>query len=788
MSTQTMNAYQQLISLLDERKAAYRLVDHAPEGRTDAVSQLRGNALSQAAKCIVVMVKLGKKDKRYCIAVIPGDAKLDLKAVQALFSGDYATFAPQEIAEEMTGCVAGTILPFSFREDLPVVVDPSLVAQDEFVFNAARLDQSLWIKSSDYIAVANPRVAPIVQSGQKGLERSERSDSAKDETIAYGKGKQMPLALYKKRHSLAHIMAEAVLDFFPEAKPTIGPPVENGFYYDFAVPKPFTPEDLEKIEARMREIVGKSVDFSRREVSEAEARELFKDNPFKLELIDGLAKGADEYGESGDSVSPLKSPISVYTQDTFTDLCRGPHVNNTREIEPASFKLSQSSGAYWRGNENNPMLQRIYGVAFNTKKELDDFVALQEEAKKRDHRKLGSELEIFLFDDEVGPGLPLWQPNGGVIIEQLEGLAKKMELEAGYDRVKSPHLTKEDLFLRSGHLPYYAESMYPPMELDDGVKYYMKPMNCPFHHKIYAAKPRSYRDLPLRLAEYGTCYRFEQSGELFGLMRVRSMQMNDAHIYCTEEQFESEFLAVVQMYLRYFQIFGIDRYIMRLSLHADEGLGKKYVDNKPLWVKTEAMVRNAMVNGKVPFYEAENEAAFYGPKIDVQIFSAIGREFTLATNQVDFAVPPRFNLTYVDKDGQEKTPLCLHRAPLGTHERFIGFLIEHFAGAFPLWLAPVQAMIVPIADRHVEFAQQLKRRLAADGLRVKVDDGPDRMQNKIRKAQMMKIPYMLVVGDKEQEGDAVSVRLRTGEDLKAMPVAQFIARAKPLIDDYALTL
>jgi threonyl-tRNA synthetase len=783
-----MNAYQQLISLLDERKAAYRLVDHAPEGRTDAVSQLRGNALSQAAKCIVVMVKLGKKDKRYCIAVIPGDAKLDLKAVQALFSGDYATFAPQEIAEEMTGCVAGTILPFSFREDLPVVVDPSLVAQDEFVFNAARLDQSLWIKSSDYIAVANPRVAPIVQSGQKGLERSERSDSAKDETIAYGKGKQMPLALYKKRHSLAHIMAEAVLDFFPEAKPTIGPPVENGFYYDFAVPKPFTPEDLEKIEARMREIVGKSVDFSRREVSEAEARELFKDNPFKLELIDGLAKGADEYGESGDSVSPLKSPISVYTQDTFTDLCRGPHVNNTREIEPASFKLSQSSGAYWRGNESNPMLQRIYGVAFNTKKELDDFVALQEEAKKRDHRKLGSELEIFLFDDEVGPGLPLWQPNGGVIIEQLEGLAKKMELEAGYDRVKSPHLTKEDLFLRSGHLPYYAESMYPPMELDDGVKYYMKPMNCPFHHKIYAAKPRSYRDLPLRLAEYGTCYRFEQSGELFGLMRVRSMQMNDAHIYCTEEQFESEFLAVVKMYLRYFQIFGIDRYIMRLSLHADEGLGKKYVDNKPLWVKTEAMVRNAMVNGKVPFYEAENEAAFYGPKIDVQIFSAIGREFTLATNQVDFAVPPRFNLTYVDKDGQEKTPLCLHRAPLGTHERFIGFLIEHFAGAFPLWLAPVQAMIVPIADRHVEFAQQLKRRLAADDLRVKVDDGPDRMQNKIRKAQMMKIPYMLVVGDKEQEGDAVSVRLRTGEDLKAMPVAQFIARAKPLIDDYALTL
>jgi threonyl-tRNA synthetase len=797
MSTQTVNAYQQLMSMLDERKAPYRLVDHAPEGRTDAVSQLRGNALSQAAKCIVVMVKLGKKDKRYCIAVIPGDARLDLKAVQALFSGDYATFAPQEIAEQMTGCVAGTILPFSFREDLPVVVDPSLVANDEIVFNAARLDQSVWIKSSDYLAAASPRIAPIVQSGNvaanAGAIRNPKSEIENSEMIAYGKGKQMPRSLYKKRHSLAHIMAEAVLDFFPDARPTIGPPVENGFYYDFAVPRPFTPEDLDKIESRMREIVGKNVDFARREVSEAEARELFKDNPFKLELIDGLTKGADEYGDAPSDSSPAGggakgAVISVYTQDTFTDLCRGPHVDNTQEIEPASFKLSQSSGAYWRGNENNPMLQRIYGVAFSTKKELDDFIALQEEAKKRDHRKLGSELEIFLFDDEVGPGLPLWQPNGGVLIEQLEGLAKKMEMEAGYDRVKSPHLTKEDLFLRSGHLPYYAESMYPPMELDDGVKYYMKPMNCPFHHKIYAAKPRSYRDLPLRLAEYGTCYRFEQSGELFGLMRVRSMQMNDAHIYCTEEQFESEFLAVVQMYLRYFQIFGIDRYIMRLSLHADEGLGKKYVDNKPLWVKTEAMVRNAMVNGKVPFYEAENEAAFYGPKIDVQIFSAIGREFTLATNQVDFAVPPRFNLTYVDKAGQEQTPLCLHRAPLGTHERFIGFLIEHFAGAFPLWLAPVQAMIVPIADRHVEFAQQLKRRLAAEGLRVKVDDGPDRMQNKIRKAQMLKIPYMLVVGDKEQENDAVAVRLRTGEDLKAMPVAQFIARTKPLVEQYALTL
>jgi threonyl-tRNA synthetase len=529
-------------------------------------------------------------------------------------------------------------------------------------------------------------------------------------------------------------------------------------------------------------------------VSEAEARALFANNPFKLELIDGLVKGAgDDMGDGNlESQVPgseqAHSALTVYTQDTFTDLCRGPHVQNTLEIDAEAFKINASSGAYWRGNEKNPMLQRIYGLAFDTGKELADYLFMLEEAKKRDHRKLGAELEIFIFDDEVGPGLPLWQPNGAVMIEQIEALAKKMEQEGGYDRVKTPHLTKENLFLRSGHLPYYAESMFPPMELDDGIKYYMKPMNCPFHHKLYAAKPRSYRDLPIRFAEYGTCYRFEQSGELFGLMRVRSMQMNDAHIYVTEEQFEEEFMSVIKLYLRYFDILGVDKYAMRLSLHDPAGLGKKYVDNPEMWVKTEAMVRRAMVNGGVPFFERANEAAFYGPKIDVQIYSAIGREFSLATNQVDFAVPPRFNLTYVDKDGQEKTPLCLHRAPLSTHERLIGFLIEHFAGAFPLWLAPVQAQLVPIADRHVDFCKQVQKRLEAQGMRVKVDDGTDRMQNKIRKAQAMKIPYMLVVGDKEQEADSVAVRLRTGEDLKAMSVAAFLARAKPLIDDYSRTL
>ncbi len=598
----------------------------------------------------------------------------------------------------------------------------------------------------------------------------------------------MPEDLYRIRHSLAHIMAEAVLERFPDAKPTIGPPVENGFYYDFQVDKPFTPEDMEAFESRMKEIVKSNPAFSRREVSQTEALQIFAANPFKIELINGLAAGAgDEMGEESEDADASESPadsqpvaISVYTQDTFTDLCRGPHVASAREINPQAFKLTSSSGAYWRGDEHNPMLQRIYGVAFKSKQELEEYLAKVEEAKKRDHRKLGKELEIFIFDDEVGPGLPLWLPNGGILIEELERLAKEMELNAGYDRVRTPHLTKEDLFLRSGHLPYYAESMYPPMELE-GVKYYVKPMNCPMHHKIFGAKQRSYRDLPVRLAEYGTCYRYEKSGELFGLMRVRSMQMNDAHIYCAEDQFEQEFMGVIAFYLEYFRLFGIDKYVMRLSTHSKKGLGKKYVDNESLWLKTEAMVRNAMTKHNVPFVEIPDEAAFYGPKIDVQIWSVIGKEFTLATNQVDFAVPERFDLTFVNREGKPETPLCIHRAPLGTHERTVGFLLEHYAGAFPVWLAPAQALIIPIADRHVEYANQVAAKLRAEAMRVSVDDSTERMQNKIRKAQGQKIPYMLVIGDKERDAGAVAVRLRTGEDLKAMPVDQFIGRVVPII-------
>lgn len=583
--------------------------------------------------------------------------------------------------------------------------------------------------------------------------------------------------LYKIRHSAAHVMAQAVLEMIPEAKYTIGPPVENGFYYDFDLPRNLTPEDLEQIEKRMRQIVQGKHEFKKTVLSAEEAKKIFKDQPYKLELIEGLEKGGlDEYG------NPLKEKpeISIYQHDTFTDLCRGPHVENTKEIKQDAFKLMNIAGAYWRGDEHNKMLQRIYGTAWESKKELEAYLHQLEEAKKRDHRKLGKELEIFIFDDEVGPGLPLWLPNGGVMIEELENLAKEMEEKAGYVRVRTPNLTKEDLFLRSGHLPYYAESMYPPMEIE-GVKYYVKPMNCPMHHKIFGSKGRSYRDLPVRLAEYGTCYRYEKSGELFGLMRVRSMQMNDAHIYVSEDQFEEEFLAVVDMYRNYFELFGIEKYVMRLSLHGKAGLGKKYVDNERLWLKTEEMVRRAMNRGNVPYVEAEDEAAFYGPKIDVQVWSAIGREFSLMTNQVDFAVPERFDLKFTNREGNEEVPLCIHRAPLSTHERMIGFLLEHYAGSFPVWLSPEQVRVIPITDAQNEYAQGLVKELRENGIRVHADISAQRMNAKIRQAQLMKVPYMLVVGENELNAGQVSLRVRDGSQQNNISLGEFVARAKDRI-------
>lgn len=590
--------------------------------------------------------------------------------------------------------------------------------------------------------------------------------------------------LYNIRHSLAHMLAEAVLDMFPDAKLGTGPVTEHGFYYDFQLPRTLIPEDLPLLQKRMMKYVSQGQNFVRRDEPIKESIAFLNKikQPFKVELVEKFVK------EKGVKQVSFYENFSPGRQaPVFVDLCEGGHVENTREIDPKSFRLNQISSAYWQADEKNASMQRIYGIAFETAKELQDHEHMMEEAKKRDHRKLGQDLELFLFSDNVGPGLPLWQPNGTIMIEELEKLAKETESNAGYKRVKTPHITKAGLYVRSGHLPYYKETMFPPMKLDE-EDYYLKPMNCPHHHMIYAARPRSYRELPLRLAEYGHCYRFEDSGALFGLMRVRSLNMNDAHIYCTEEQFKSEFLAVIEMYKYYFKLFGIEKYEMRLSKHGKEGLGKKYVNEPELWVKTEKQVREAMVESKVPFVEKEDEAAFYGPKIDVQIWSVIGREFTLATNQLDFAVPKRFNLTYIDADGKEKTPLCIHRAPLSTHERLIGFLIEHFGGAFPTWLAPVQVHVLPVAESHQDYAIEVTELLKEHDVRVELIGHEDTLGKRIRNGEKLKIPYILVAGDEEVSKNTVNVRSHKTGKQKAEKLDDFVKSLVKEIEERSKSL
>jgi threonyl-tRNA synthetase len=650
------------------------------------------------------------------------------------------------------------------------------------------------------------------------------------------------------RHSASHVLATAILKIWPEAQFAAGPPVENGFYYDVDLPHRISPEDFEKIEAEMKKEIKANHPFERLEVSRDEALELGKKgrlaalsdrsepSKFKIDIIENI---------------PPDEKISLYRSGDFIDLCAGPHVMRTGNI--GAFKLTNVASAYYKGDERNPQLQRVYGTAFKTKKKLDDYFAILEEAKKRDHRKLGKELELFVFDDDVGPGLPMFLPRGAAIADELEKLAKETEFAAGYQRVRTPHIARESLYKKSGHLPYYAESMFPPMRLqtesekqakltgfrnrveavargmvkkilpnlesiplDDvdtafenavaklppekqaewneiakelgelemllataGIenRYYLKAMNCPHHHKLFAAVPRSYRDLPLRLAEYGTCYRYEKSGELFGLMRVRSLQMNDAHIYCTPEQFEAEFNAVNEMYLNYFKLFGIEKYLMRFSTHDPSKLRQKFVDEPELWKQTEVMTRNVLKRSGINYVEVPNEAAFYGPKIDVQAWSAIGREFSIATNQVDFAQPRRFNLVYKDRDNTEKIPLCIHRAPLGTHERFIGFLIEHYAGNFPLWLAPEQVRILPIGDdaKVLDYSTSILNELRADQVRAEVDKSSDNINGKIQRAEQMKVHTMFVIGKRDMDADAISVRVHGKGNLGAKPRSEAIA-------------
>ncbi|MEI6082822.1 MAG: threonine--tRNA ligase [Verrucomicrobiota bacterium] len=648
--------------------------------------------------------------------------------------------------------------------------------------------------------------------------------------------------LERLRHSAAHVMATAIAKLWPDAQFAAGPPVEDGFYYDVDLQHRISPEDFPAIEAEMKKISKENQVFEKvtvtrdQALADAQAGRLAALAPrgvpskFKLDIIQGI---------------PADEPITYFKNGEFVDLCAGPHVMRTGNV--SAFKLTHVASAYYKGDEKNPQLQRIYGTAFKNKTEMEAYFTMLGEAKKRDHRKLGAEMGLYVMDTEyVGPGLPLWLPKGTVIVEELEKLAKETEFAAGYVRVKTPHLGREKMYTTSGHLPYYAESMFPPMELpleghskeeydrrlnhakqakenaaklsekfsaktldqiqDNEIeellaavqaersssdvyeevlkekesgsdKYYLKAMNCPHHHRVFAAEPHSYRDLPLRLAEYGTCYRYEQSGELFGLMRVRSLNMNDAHIYCTPEQFAAEFNAVNEMYLKYFKIFGFEKYQMRFSTSAPEGLGKKYVDEPALWKQTEDMVRQVLIDSKINFVEVANEAAFYGPKIDVQVWSAIGREFTIATNQVDFAVPKRFGLVYKDRDNTEKTPLCIHRAPLGTHERFIGFLIEHYAGNFPLWLAPEQVRVITLGSEEplLNYAKDVVNQLRAQQVRAEGDYSNDPMKAKIAEAEKAKVHTMLVIGGRDMEAGAVSIRLHGKGMVGTKPKAEVIA-------------
>ncbi len=649
--------------------------------------------------------------------------------------------------------------------------------------------------------------------------------------------------LERLRHSCAHVMATAILRLWPDAQFAYGPPVDTGFYYDLECTHRITPEDFPAIEAEMKKEIKANHVFEKltvtreQAIAEAQSGRLGglterPGNPskFKLDLLTQIPEG---------------EPISYYRNGDFLDLCAGPHVMRTGNI--GAFKLTTVASAYYKGDEKNPQLQRIYGTAFKNKTQLDEWVKMQEEAKKRDHRKIGAEMGLYAIDTEyVGPGMPLWLPKGTVLVEELEKLAKETEFAAGYVRVRTPHLAKEKMYKTSGHLPYYAESMFPAMQMTldpedevalkrtsvqlpqlkatreqleaeiarrtalshspaevhemeqleatlrdqrrmeselakwseqmlSGNRYYLKAMNCPHHHRIFSAEPRSYRDLPLRLAEYGCCYRYEQSGELFGLMRVRSLNMNDAHIYCTEDQFASEFRAVNDMYLKYFRIFGLEKYQMRFSTHAKEGLGKKYVDEPELWLKTEDMVRRVLQESGINYVEVPNEAAFYGPKIDVQVWSAIGREFTIATNQVDFAVPARFGLVYRDRDNTDKTPLCIHRAPLGTHERFIGFLIEHYAGNFPLWLAPDQVRVLPVTEGQVDYARGIVDELRGQQVRAEFEFSNDKLMGRIQRAEEARVHHILVVGQKEQDSGAVALRIHGKGQQGVKPRGEVVA-------------
>ncbi|MEI8230076.1 MAG: threonine--tRNA ligase [Candidatus Peregrinibacteria bacterium] len=753
------NLYDKLITLLDEHKAHYRLIDHAPEGRSELVSKMRGNTLSQAANCIVVMVKIGKKTTKFVLAVYPADVKLDLNAVKALFQGTYVSFASPDIAERLAGSVMGTVLPFSFSEELELIVDPSLLENEEIFFNAARLDRSIALKASDYKEIAQARYESIVQG------------TAAPAAVVVKSQKKEPVvdALYQLRHSVAHVLAQAVLKLWPDTQVTIGPPIDTGCYYDFLFVTPITDEDLPKIEKEMRKIIGSCQSFEMQAYSIADAVAFWKKRGqhFKVELIEDLAK------EGETEVTHYRN-LDPKGQEMFVDLCRGGHVGNLRDIAQDGFKIMSLAGSYWRGDEKREQLTRIYVAAFASKVELDAYLTLMEEAKKRDHRKLGKEMDLFTFSELVGPGLPLWTPKGTILRNLLDDFVWELRRARGYEKVTIPHITKKDLYETSGHWQKFQNDLFK-IVTREGHTFAMKPMNCPHHTQIYSSQARSYKDLPQRYAETTMCYRDEQTGELHGLSRLRAFTQDDAHVFCRSGQVKEEFLRIWDIIDTFYPAMGFPNLRVRLSLHDPEHF-EKYLGTPEVWKSAEEDIRSIAKERGIAFTEVPGEAAFYGPKVDFMAKDAIGREWQVATIQLDINLPERFDLTCINEKGEKERIVMIHAAIMGAIERFLSIFIEHCAGHFPLWLAPVQVAIIPVAGPHEEYAQEVMKELKAKGIRAVFMDSSESLGKRIREGEKQRIPYLLVMGDKEVADKAVAVRNVVTKKQVTVPLDEFIAR------------
>jgi len=725
------DTYAKLIELLDQSKAQYRLIDHESEGKTELVSKMRGNELSQAANCIVLMVKIGKKKTKFVLAVFPANVKLDLEVVKALFDGTYISFASPDKAEELAGSVLGTVLPFAFHDDLELIVDPSLLENEEIFFNAAKLDQSMALRASDYAKIAKPRIESIVQ-GSKPKSASGASPKVDD--------------LYKMRHSLSHVLAQAVLKLWPKTKISIGPPIDTGCYYDFLFAEPISDEDFKKIEKEMRSIINQGHTLK---VDDAIKFWKKQKQPFKVELIEDLkTDGVTE-------VTNYKN-LNAKGEETFVDLCKGGHVENLKEIAADGFKIMLLAGAYFRGDEKREQMTRLYVAAFPSKQELKDHLQMLEEAKKRDHRVLGQKLDLFTFSELVGSGLPLWTPRGTLVRNLLDDFVWELRSARGYERVTIPHITKKELYEKSGHWDKFADSLFR-IETREGHEFAMKPMNCPHHTQIYASQQRSYRDLPQRYAETTTCYRDEQTGELHGLSRVRAFAQDDAHVFCRMDQVQDEFLKIWDIVDAFYPTVGFGDLDVRLSLH-DPKAPDKYLGDKAVWKKAEESIREIAKGRGTEFSEDIGEAAFYGPKVDFVTKDSIGREWQVATIQLDINMPDRFDLFCINEKGDKERIVMIHAAIMGSIERFLSIYIEHINGHFPLWLAPVQMALLPVSDANEKYAREVEEKLKKEGMRVHFSDASESLPKRIREGEKKRIPYLLVIGDKEQKSEGVAVR------------------------------